>query len=164
MFFPELVSWKSIMEIRNPLLSIPLEYLLLQSLTRLVIRQFLTNHQNFKCFWLIAGEGYIFTDVSLSTWEQDILYRPVTLPPSPTPSRGGHCHGRYAFYWNTFLFIRCFCFQRLYAYVFRYYYTFIIYVGDGSDPQQAHVFFTLYFCLSCVRHIYFGQWFVYSMY
>ena len=38
-----------------------------------------------------------------------VIHPPV--PPWQTPQpRGGHCSGRYASYWNAFLFFCCFCF------------------------------------------------------
>ena len=43
------------------------------------------------------------------------------LPTRPTPTQsGGHCSGRYGFYWNAFLFQMCFLFHTLVSEVIIY--------------------------------------------
>ena len=61
-------------------------------------------------------EGYVFTGVCLSTggwgiclsacWDTTPREQtPPTQEQTPPPPRYGHCCGRYASYWNAFLFI-----------------------------------------------------------
>ena len=40
-------------------------------------------------------------------WNQTPLSRDPPSPPPPPPTRYGHCCGRYASYWNAFLFNIC---------------------------------------------------------
>ena len=57
----------------------------------------------------VVGDVCPWLDTPTNTGNQTPLpttgkHPPQLQPPSP---RGGHCHGRYASYWNAFLFHKC---------------------------------------------------------